>query len=70
VRLVETKSGASVWSGSSWARRQLNRVNVSASQGISGSTSDADPRSEMVPDLVHYATQDFRATTVRQQVPK
>jgi hypothetical protein len=70
VRMVETKSGASVWSGSSWARRQVNRVNVSASQGISGSTSDTDPRSEMVPDLVRYATQDFRSTTVRQQVPK
>lgn len=70
LRLVEAKSGASVWSGSSWARRQVNRVSVSASQGISGSTSDADPRNEMVPSLVQYATEDFRSTTVRRTVPK
>jgi hypothetical protein len=70
VRLVEAKSGASVWSGSSWARRQVNRVSVSASQGISGSTSDADPRNEMVPSLVQYATEDFRPSTVRRTVPK
>src|SRR4029079_13915524 len=55
VRLVETKSGASVWSGSSWARRQLNRVNVSASQGISGSTSGGGPRREMAPRPVPHA---------------
>lgn len=70
VKLVETRSGATVWSGTSWARRQVSRVNVSAQQGISGSTRDGDPRDEMVPALLQHATQDFRPTTARQQVPK
>ena len=36
ARLVETASGASVWSNSGWVRRQVGHVNVSE-QGISGS---------------------------------
>lgn len=70
VRLIETRSGASVWSSSSWARREVSRVRVSGASGISGSTRDSDPRSEMVPALVQHATPDFRHSTVRQQVPK
>lgn len=70
VRLIETRTGASVWSSSSWARREVSRVNVSASSGISGSTRDSDPRNAMVPALVLHATPDFRPSTVRQQVPK
>jgi hypothetical protein len=70
VRLVETRSGASVWSASSWARRQVNRVSVSMTQGVNASSSDSDPRSEMVPALVLHATEDFRSTTVRRTVPK
>jgi len=70
VRLIETRSGASVWSSSSWARREVSRVRVSTASGISGSTRDSDPRSEMVPALVQHATPDFRHSTVRQQVPK
>ncbi len=67
-RLVETRSGASVWSSSAWARRQIGRLSVSAEQGVSGSMSNADPRQEMVPDLIYYLTQDFRPTSVRQKV--
>lgn len=69
-RLVETRSGAGVWSSSAWARRQIGRLSVSAEQGVSGSMSDADPRAEMVPDLIYYLTQDFRPTSVRQKVKK
>jgi hypothetical protein len=65
ARLVETASGASVWSNSGWVRRQLGRVNVSE-QGISGSMTKADPREEMVPALVYQLTHDFRPTTERQ----
>jgi hypothetical protein len=69
-RLVETRTGAGVWSSSAWARRQVGRLEVSSTQGVSGSTSSGDPREEMVPDLVRWLTQDFRPTTVRQTVKK
>jgi hypothetical protein len=70
VKLVETRSGATVWSGTSWARREVSRYSVSAQQGVSGATRDGDPRDEMVPTLLMHATQDFRPTTARQRVPK
>ena len=65
ARLVETASGASVWSNSGWVRRQVGRVNVSE-QGISGSMTKSDPREEMVPALVYQLTHDFRPTAERQ----
>ncbi len=67
-KLVETRSGANVWSSSAWARRQLGRLNLSADQGVSGSMRSANPREEMVPSLVYHLTQDFRPSSVRQQV--
>ena len=68
AKVVETRSGASVWSASSWARRQVGRVNVSGDQGVSGALRNADPREEMLPSLLSNLTQDFRPGTVRQQV--
>ena len=65
ARLVETASGASVWSNSGWVRRQVGRLNVSE-QGISGSMTKSDPREEMVPALVYQLTHDFRPTTERR----
>jgi hypothetical protein len=67
-RLVETRTGASVWSSSAWARRQVGRLSVSAEQGVSGGMSNSNPREEMVPTLVYHLTQDFRPTSVRQKV--
>ena len=32
IELVETRTGASMWSSSAWARRELGRINVSAEQ--------------------------------------
>jgi hypothetical protein len=66
ARLLETESGASVWSNSGWVRRQVGRVNVSAEYGVSGAMSKSDPREEMVPALVYQVTHDFRPSTVRQ----
>lgn len=66
-RLVETRSGASVWSSSAWARRQVGRLSVSAERGVSGTMRGADPREEMVPALVYHLTQDFRPSAVRQK---
>lgn len=68
-KLVETRSGASVWSSSAWARRALSKVNVSAEQGVSGGVRSGNPREEMVPTLVYHLTEDFRASTVRQRAP-
>ena len=66
ARLLETETGASVWSNSGWVRRQTGRVNVSAEYGVSGSMSKSDPREEMVSALVYQLTHDFRSSTVRQ----
>jgi hypothetical protein len=66
ARLVETASGASVWSNSGWVRRQIGRLNVSE-YGVSGAmTTKSDPREEMVPALVYQLTYDFRPTTERR----
>jgi hypothetical protein len=67
-KLVETRSGANVWSSSAWARRQLGRLNVSAEQGVSGTMRSSNPREEMVPTLVYHLTQDFRPSSQRRQV--
>lgn len=65
-RLVETRTGASVWSNSAWVRRQIGRLSVSAEHGVSGGVSKSDPREEMVPALVYHLTHDFRPSSVRQ----
>ena len=67
-RLLETNSGASVWSSSSWAKRQLGSVRVSADVGVSGSMTQASPRAEMVDDMVYHLTHDFRPTSRRERV--
>ncbi|HYL24981.1 MAG TPA: hypothetical protein VEV21_11355 [Burkholderiales bacterium] len=67
ARLFETATGASVWSNSGWARRQLGAVSVSE-QGVSGGLRNANPREEMVPTLVYEITYDFRPSSVRQPV--
>jgi hypothetical protein len=65
-RLIETGSGASIWTRSAWAKRQLGSVSVSAERGVSGGMSGANPREDMVPSLVYQLTHDFRPSTVRE----
>jgi hypothetical protein len=65
-RLVETTTGASIWSSSAWAKRPLGGV-VSRDQGVSVALKNSNPRYEMVPTLVYHLTNDFRASTVRQK---
>ena len=67
-RLVETRTGASVWSNSAWATRQIGRLSVSTEQGVSGRMSQGNDREEMLPTLLRYLTGDFRATSIRQRV--
>ena len=66
ARLVETATGASVWSRSTDARREIGGVRVSADQGVSGGMRGSNPREAMLPALVYQLTHDFRPTTVRQ----
>jgi hypothetical protein len=66
-RLLETRTGASVWSSSAWAKRQVGRLSVSE-QGVSGGMSNSNPREEMVPALIKHLTQDFRPGSVRRRV--
>jgi hypothetical protein len=66
ARLVETASGASVWSRSTEARRQIGGVRVSAEQGVSGGMRSSNPREAMLPALVYQLTHDFRPTTHRE----
>jgi hypothetical protein len=67
-RLMETRTGANVWSSSAWAKRQVGRLSVSAEKGVSGGMSNANPREEMLPALVKHLTQDFRPSSVRRRV--
>jgi hypothetical protein len=66
-KLLETKSGASVWSSSAWAKRQIGRVSVSARDGVSAAMRDTNPRRDMVPALIFHLTEDFRPKQVRQR---
>jgi hypothetical protein len=66
ARLVETATGASVWSRSTEARRQIGGVRVSAEQGVSGAMRSSNPREAMLPALVYQLTHDFRPTTHRE----
>lgn len=65
-KLVETRTGASVWSRSAWARKQVGRVRVSAEEGVSASMRDSDPREDMVPALIFHLTHDFRPSQERR----
>jgi hypothetical protein len=66
ARLVETRTGASVWSNSAWVRRQLGRLDVSAERGVSAGMSTSNPREAMLPALLYHLTHDFRPSSVRQ----
>jgi hypothetical protein len=66
-KLMETRSGASVWSSSAWARRQIGRLSVSAKEGVSAAMRDSNPRKDMVPSLIFHLTEDFRPKSVRQR---
>jgi hypothetical protein len=67
AKLIETRTGASVWSNSSWVTRQVGGVSVSRDR-IAGSVQSSDPRHEMVGTLVHEVTTGLRPSTARQRV--
>ena len=68
-RLIETATGANVWTSSAWARRQLGALSVSAERGVNGGMGESDPQEAMLPSLIYQLGRDFRPTTARQTVP-
>jgi hypothetical protein len=66
-KLLDTKSGASMWSSSAWAKRQIGGVSVSAKKGVTAVIRDSNPRKDMVPALIFHLTEDFRPKSVRQK---
>lgn len=69
TKLMETQSGASVWSSSAWAKRQIGSVSLSTKRGVNATVGDSNPRKDMVPALILHLTQDFRPKLVRQRAP-
>lgn len=69
TKLMETQSGASVWSSSTWEKRQIGSVSLSIRRGVSATVGDSNPRKDMVPALILHLTQDFRPKLVRQRAP-
>ena len=67
TKLMETHSGASVWSSSAWAKRQMGSVSLSTRRGVSATVGNSNPRKDMVPVLILHLTQDFRPKLVRQR---
>lgn len=65
--LAETRSGASVWSGSAWSQRQFGGMAVSA-RSISVEEKSENPRRDMIPGLMNRVTEDFRGSVVRRRV--
>jgi hypothetical protein len=68
TKLMETKLGASVWSSSAWATREIGSVSLSTKRGVNTTVGDSNPRKAMVPALIYHATEDFRPKFVRQRV--
>jgi hypothetical protein len=65
-KLVETRSGASVWSSGAWATRQLGRVSVSPG-GVRAQGDSEDPREAMLAAMLGHLTADFRPGTERRR---
>jgi hypothetical protein len=68
AKLLETRSGAAVWSSGSWATRTIGGVSVSAQGGVSGGMREGDPRELMLPAMLDHLTGDFRPSTVKRRV--
>jgi hypothetical protein len=67
ARILETRSGATVWATAARAKQPVAKVNVSAG-GLSGigANNPDDARDHLVQCLVEQATQDFWSHWERQ----
>jgi hypothetical protein len=66
-KLVQTLSGASVWSSGAWATRQIGRVSVSPERGVRAQADSEDPREAMLAAMLGHLTDDFRPGTERRR---
>ncbi|MGD2139230.1 MAG: hypothetical protein PVH25_02445 [Burkholderiales bacterium] len=67
-KLLETRSGASIWSSGSWATERVGGLSVSAEDGVDGGVRTPRPRERMVSAMLYHLTEDFRPTQVREKV--
>ena len=69
VKLIETEGGATVWSSSASWKRNLGKISVDQSTGISlGTKGYDDAHRKLIPDMVQDVTSDFRGRYVKQRV--
>lgn len=67
VRIVQTKSGATIWSNSVRAEQPVARAGVTPAGIYSGGAQDRGiAEARLVQTLVHHATTDFRPRRVKQ----
>lgn len=71
VKMVETESGATLWSDSTTWNRKLGKVSVNKDTGVSvGFNGYEDAYRKLIPDMVHSITHVFRGRYVRERVKK
>ena len=71
VDLIESATGASIWSASARATRTVGHVSVFNKKDITFDAEDPDQAyGELVDALVAQVTSDFRARWVRQPIPR
>jgi hypothetical protein len=67
VRIVQTKSGATIWSHSARAEQPVARAAVTPAGIYSGGAQDRGiAEARLVQTLVHHATSDFRPRRIKQ----
>jgi hypothetical protein len=71
VDLIESATGASIWSTSARATRTVGHVSVFNGKDFTFDATDPEQAyGELIDALVTMATSDFRATWVREPIPR
>ncbi len=71
VDLIESATGASIWSTSARATRTVGHVSVFNGKEFTFDAADPEQAyGELIDALVTMATSDFRATWVREPIPR
>ena len=71
VDLVETETGASIWSASSRASRTIGQVSLFDGKNFTFDAEDPEQAyGPLIDALVSEVAMDFQATTVRQRIPR
>jgi len=71
VDLIESATGASIWSASARATRTVGHISVFDGKHFTFDAEDPEQAyGELIDTLVARATSDFRSTRVRQPIPR